>query len=127
MKVNLSGHDSKSQTLDLRRLRILQHPLKHAEGTSFLFEINNVRIFCGGANWIPGDFMLPRMTPKRYEDWLLLAKSGNQSMIRVWGGGIVEDEAFYNICDREGILVWQDFLFACGNYPASKDFIEQVR
>jgi beta-mannosidase len=127
IKANLSGHDFKTQTLGLRRLRLLQHSLKHAEGTSFVFEINNVRIFCGGANWIPGDFMLPRMTPKRYEDWLLLAKSGNQSMIRVWGGGIVENDVFYDVCDREGILVWQDFLFACGNYPASQDFIDEVR
>ncbi len=71
--------------------------------------------------------MLPRMTPQQYEDWLVLAKSGHQSMIRVWGGGIVEDDAFYNICDREGILVWQDFLYACGNYPASKDFCENVK
>jgi len=71
--------------------------------------------------------MLPRMTPKWYKDWLLLAKSGNQSMIRVWGGGIVENDVFYDVCDQEGILVWQDFLFACGNYPASQDFVDEVR
>jgi beta-mannosidase len=71
--------------------------------------------------------MLPRMTPKRHEDWLLLAKSGNQSMIRVWGGGVVENDVFYDVCDREGILVWQDFLFAFGNYPASQDFVDEVR
>lgn len=123
----LPGHDSKCQTIGLRRLRLLQHALKNAEGTSFVFEVNNIRIFAGGSCWIPGDFMLPRMTRQRYSDWLQLAKSGNQTMIRVWGGGIVESDDFYDICDREGILVWQDFLFACGDYPASEDFMQNVK
>ncbi|KAJ5604693.1 hypothetical protein N7510_009847 [Penicillium lagena] len=125
--VRLPKQDSRSQSIGLRRLRLLQHSLQNAEGTSFVFEINNIRIFAGGSCWIPGDFMLPRMTRQRYSDWLQLAKSGNQSMIRVWGGGIVETDDFYDICDREGILVWQDFLFACGNYPASQDFMENVK
>ncbi|KAH8808583.1 glycoside hydrolase family 2 protein [Xylogone sp. PMI_703] len=127
VKAILSGHDEKTQTLGLRRLRLLQHPLKHAKGTSFVFEVNGHRVFCGGSCWIPGDFMLPLMSRERYEAWLLAAKSGNQVMIRVWGGGIVESDVFYEICDREGILVWQDFLFACGNYPASDDFVENVK
>lgn len=71
--------------------------------------------------------MLPRMSAKRYRDWLELAKSGNQAMIRVWGGGLVESENFYSACDELGILVWQDFLFACGNYPAEKGFVEEVK
>ncbi|KAL3420862.1 glycoside hydrolase family 2 protein [Phlyctema vagabunda] len=127
IKAVLQGEDERTQKLGLRRLRLLQHPLKNASGTSFVFEINNVRVFAGGSCWIPGDFMLPRMTRQRYEDWLLLAKSGNQAMIRVWGGGLVESDHFYDICDREGILVWQDLLFACGNYPASDDFVENVK
>lgn len=124
---SLPSRYSISQKLGLRRLCLLQHPLKKEPGTSFLFEINNTPIFAGGSCWIPGDFMLPRMDRKRYEDWLLLAKSGNQAMIRVWGGGIVESDIFYEVCDREGILVWQDFLFACGDYPASDDFIEKIK
>lgn len=123
----LGEYDSRSQHIGIRRLQLLQHPLKHEEGSSFVFEINNIRIFAGGSCWIPGDFMLPRMTYDRYYDWLKLAKDGNQSMIRVWGGGIVESDEFYDICDREGILVWQDFLFACGNYPASEDFMKGVK
>ena len=125
--VQLPGHDSTSRKIGLRRLRLLQYPLKSEPGTSFVFEINNIRIFSGGSCWIPGDFMLPRMTRKRYSDWLKIAKSGNQTVIRVWGGGIVESNDFYDICDQEGILVWQDFLFACGNYPASTDFMENVK
>lgn len=126
VEVIIPGHN-KRQNLGVRRLRLLQHPLKSKPGTSFVFEINNIRMFCGGSCWIPADFMLPRVTTERYEEWLTLAKSGNQSMIRVWGGGIVEDDVFFDICDREGILVWQDFLFACGNYPASPDFIANVK
>ncbi|ERT02499.1 hypothetical protein HMPREF1624_00798 [Sporothrix schenckii ATCC 58251] len=116
-----------SRRIGLRRLRLLQHPLKEAAGTSFVFEVNNIRLFCGGSCWIPGDFMLPRMTRQRYRDWIQLAKDGHQSMIRVWGGGIVESDDFYDLCDEAGMLVWQDFLFACGNYPASGDFLDSVR
>ncbi|KAH7252737.1 glycoside hydrolase superfamily [Fusarium tricinctum] len=71
--------------------------------------------------------MLPRISKDVYEKWIAFAKAGNQSMIRVWGGGIVENDAFYDICDREGILVWQDFLYACGNYPAPPDFVANVK
>ncbi|KAH8807308.1 glycoside hydrolase family 2 protein [Xylogone sp. PMI_703] len=127
VRIKLGEDDVFEQTVGLRRVRLLQHPLKNAKGTSFVFEINNIRIFCGGSCWIPGDFLLPRMTTERYEAWISTLKRGNQSMVRVWGGGIVENDCFYDICDREGILVWQDFLFACGNYPASPDFVENIR
>ncbi|KAH6678555.1 glycoside hydrolase family 2 protein [Halenospora varia] len=119
--------DTKAIRLGLRRLRLLQHPLNKEPGTAFTFEINNVSIFAGGSCWIPGDYLLPRMNPQRYRDWLTLAKSGNQAMIRVWGGGLVESEDFYSVCDELGILVWQDFLYACGDYPAEKGFVEEVK
>ncbi|CAK7206612.1 hypothetical protein SEUCBS139899_009412 [Sporothrix eucalyptigena] len=127
VSIRLGEYDTTSRTIGLRRLRLLQHPLKEAEGTSFVFEVNNIRLFAGGSCWIPADCLLPRVTRQRYEEWLTLAKSGHQTMIRVWGGGIVESDDFYNICDRLGLLVWQDFLFACGNYPASADYVESVR
>ncbi|SPJ74941.1 related to beta-mannosidase [Fusarium torulosum] len=126
VKVSIPGH-TRSQKLGVRRLRLLQHPLQGQPGTSFVFELNNIRLFCGGSCWIPADFMLPRISRDVYEKWIAFAKAGNQSMIRVWGGGIVEDDAFYDICDREGILVWQDFLYACGNYPGSPDFVANVK
>ncbi|CAF3486108.1 unnamed protein product [Fusarium graminearum] len=119
--------DTAAKSIGIRRLRLLQHALEDQEGASFIFEINNIRLFSGGSCWIPADFMLPRVTRQKYEQWIRLAKEGNQSMIRVWGGGIVEDDMFYDICDREGILVWQDFLFACGNYPASPGFVANVK
>lgn len=116
-----------TKTFGIRRLRLLQKPLRNSEGFSFTFEVNNLEVFCGGTNWIPGSNYLPTVTAERYEKWVKLAKDGNQTMIRVWGGGIFEEEAFYNACDREGIIVWQDFLFACGNYPATKDYVNLVK
>ena len=98
-----------------------------------------------GSNWIPADNFLTRITPERYRDWITLLRDGNQNMIRVWGGGTYEPDVFYDVCDGEsipllcflivftqtllelGILVWQDFQFACGVYPAHEAFLESVR
>jgi beta-mannosidase len=126
LQVSIPNH-AVSRKLGTRRLRLLQHPLKDQPGTSFIFEVNNIRLFSGGSCWIPADFMLPRVSKDTYDKWITLAKAGNQSMIRVWGGGIVEDDNFYDICDREGIMVWQDFLYACGNYPGSPDFVANAK
>ncbi|RSL48472.1 hypothetical protein CEP54_012913 [Fusarium duplospermum] len=73
------------------------------------------------------DSLLPRITPDRYRQWLQLMIDGNQIMTRVWGGGIYEEDAFYDACDELGILVWQDFMFACGNYPVWPEFIDSIR
>jgi beta-mannosidase len=113
-----------TQTFGVRRVRLVQSPLK--EGSTFYFEVNNIPIFMGGSNWIPGDSFLPRMTPDRYKRWIDLVVRGNHNMLRVWGGGIYEDDAFYDECDRRGVLVWQDFCFACGQYPSDKDFVDSV-
>ncbi|CAJ0553188.1 Ff.00g117000.m01.CDS01 [Fusarium sp. VM40] len=126
VEVSIPGH-TWSQKLGVRKLRLLQHSLQDQPGTSFVFELNNIRLFCGGSCWIPADFMLPRISRDKYEKWIAFAKAGNQSMIRVWGGGIVESDEFYDICDREGVLVWQDFLYACGNYPAPPDFVANIK
>ena len=117
--------DSKTQTVGIRRIELIQSPLK--EGSSFYFTCNGVPIFMGGSNWIPGDTFLPRMTPDRYKRWIDLAVRGHQNMLRVWGGGIYEDDVFYDECDRRGVLVWQDFCFACGQYPWDGDFVASVR
>ncbi|KAG8980228.1 hypothetical protein FRB93_009335 [Tulasnella sp. JGI-2019a] len=118
--------DAKSQTIGIRRARVVQDPLIDEEGRTFLFEINNIRMFCGGSNWIPADSFLTNITDKRYRDWLRLLVDGNQNMIRVWGGGIYENDAFYDTCDELGILVWQDSMFGCGQYPAYDDFLKRV-
>ncbi|KAL7409700.1 glycoside hydrolase family 2 protein [Mrakia frigida] len=110
-----------------RRARVVQEPLDGQPGTSFLFEINNVRVFCGGANWIPADAMLTNITNDRYRAWLDLMVEGNQNMVRVWAGGIYEADVFYEHCDKIGLLVWQDFMFGCGQYPAHDKFIASIK
>ncbi len=119
--------DSREQRIGLRRLQLVQQPLADGSGTTFLFEINNTPIFCGGANWIPADLFVPRVSPERYRAWLQLAADANMVMLRVWGGGIYEEDIFYDLCDELGLLVWQDFMFACGLYPAHEEFRESVR
>ena len=94
------------------------------EFASFDLYINNVRIICKGANWVPANPFPGNVSADKYKNLIRLAKDGNMNMLRVWGGGCFEDEEFYNLCDRYGIMVQQDFLMACGNYPYSDDFIE---
>ncbi|KAG8986593.1 hypothetical protein FRB90_003901, partial [Tulasnella sp. 427] len=118
--------DSKTQMIGIRRLQVVQEPLEGEEGRSFLFEVNNVRIFCGGSNWIPADSFLTNISDDRYRAWLQLMVDGNQNMIRVWGGGIYEPDVFYDICDELGLLVWQDSMFGCGQYPAYDDYLKRV-
>jgi beta-mannosidase len=115
-----------SQRIGLRRVELAQRPLKDQPGTSFFFEVNNIPIFCGGSDWIPADNFIPRISPERYYDWVKLVADGNQFMIRVWGGGIYEEQAFYDACDELGILVWQDFMFGCGNYPAWPELLDSI-
>jgi len=119
--------DSRQIRIGLRRLHLMQEPLTNEPGTSFYFEINNQPLFSGGANWIPADSFTPSVTPERYQDWLQLAADGNMNMLRVWGGGIYEEDVFYDLCDELGLLVWQDFMFACGMYPAHPEFLASVR
>ncbi|KAF7355273.1 Beta-mannosidase B [Mycena sanguinolenta] len=119
--------DTQTQKIGIRRARVVQEKLIDQDGLSFLFEINNVRIFCGGSNWIPADSFLTTVTAERYRAWLDLLVKGNQNMIRVWGGGIYEADVFYDICDEFGVLVWQDFMFGCGQYPAYESFLESVQ
>ncbi|CAE7190017.1 unnamed protein product [Rhizoctonia solani] len=116
-----------SQRIGIRRARVVEDPLEGQEGRTFLFEINNVRIFCGGSNWIPADNFLTTITPERYRAWLQLLVDGNQNMVRIWAGGIYEDDSFYDTCDELGILVWQDFMFGCGQYPAYDSLLESVK
>ncbi|KAL8382510.1 hypothetical protein RB595_006338 [Gaeumannomyces hyphopodioides] len=119
--------DTASKRIGLRRAELVQQPLKDQPGTSFFFRVNNVPIFCGGSNWIPADSFIPRISANRYRDWVKLVADGNQFMIRIWGGGIYEEQAIYDACDELGVLVWQDFLFGCGNYPTWPELLDSIR
>ncbi|OUM94627.1 MAG: beta-galactosidase [Thermobacillus sp. ZCTH02-B1] len=109
----------------LRSIRLVRK--KDEWGTSFHFELNGVPVFAKGANHIPLDSFVTRVTRERYEHEIASAAQSNMNMLRVWGGGIYEDDAFYDLCDEYGILVWQDFMFACSLYPGDEAFLENVR
>ncbi|MGB2866956.1 MAG: glycoside hydrolase family 2 protein, partial [Bacteroidota bacterium] len=99
---------------------------KDDEGRSFIIEVNGVRVFCKGADWIPCDAFLPRTPDSTYEKLLTMAQQAGMNMIRVWGGGVYERDCFYDMCDELGLMVWQDFMFACGEYPEEQWFLNQV-
>ncbi len=109
----------------VRTVRLLHD--SDENGESFVFEINGQKIFSKGANWIPADNFIPRIPYERYETLLKLAANANMNTIRVWGGGIYEPKIFYELCDRLGLMVWQDFMFACGEYPEHDSFIDNIR
>jgi beta-mannosidase len=99
---------------------------KDEAGSRFAFRVNGREIFCRGANWIPADSLFSRSSPEKTEDLLQSAADANMNMIRVWGGGFYEHDWFYEICDRLGLMVWQDFMFACNLYPSTGDFLDNV-
>jgi beta-mannosidase len=117
-------YGGQSKFIGVRRCELVQE--QDDFGKSFYFRINNIDVFAGGSCWIPADSFLTTISKTRYYDWIKLLVEGNQSMIRIWGGGIYEDDAFFDACDELGVLVWHDFAFACGNYPAYSDFAESV-
>ncbi len=116
--------DSWSRAIGFRSLRLDTTPDEH--GTPFAFVINDVPIYISGANWIPDDCFLPRVTPERYSARIEQAKGANINLLRVWGGGIYETDVFYEACNRAGMLVWQDFLFACAAYPEEGDLPAEI-
>ncbi|MCE5313784.1 MAG: sugar-binding domain-containing protein [Armatimonadota bacterium] len=88
----------------------------------FTLLVNGEKVFCKGANWVPADHLVSRVTDERYHELVGLAKDANFNMLRVWGGGVYEGQAFYRACDEMGIMVWQDFMFACATYPDAPGF-----
>jgi len=118
--------DTATRRIGLRTLRLDRHPDQWGE--SFQFVVNGVPFFAKGANWIPSDAFVTRVTRAHYADLLTSAVQANMNMLRVWGGGIYEDDAFYDLCDELGVCIWQDFMFACSPYPSfDKAFMANVR
>lgn len=112
-------------TVGIRTLELVQESDK--AGKSFYFKLNGKLVFAKGANMIPPDNFLPRVTGAKYRQLVRQAKDANMNMLRVWGGGVYPEDAFYRACDELGIMVWQDFMFACAMYPGSDAFIENVK
>lgn len=117
--VELRGQTVKGR-IGLRKLELDQ------TGGGVTFKVNDRAIFMKGANWIPCDAFDSRQTPERYRDLLASAATANMNMIRVWGGGQFEKDAFYDICDELGILLWHDHMFSCAVYPGDKDFLDNI-
>lgn len=112
------------RNVGLRTVRVVMDDDEH--GKSFYFVVNGKPMFAKGANFIPDDALLPNVTPQRYKRIFEDVKAANMNMLRVWGGGIYEDDEFYDEADRNGILIWQDFIFACCTYPHDPLFVERV-
>jgi beta-mannosidase len=134
VKVSLvHSDDSMVESLDqhtyqvgLRTIELRQQ--QDQWGRSFIFVVNGVPIFVKGSNWIPADSFPTRITDEYLEDLIRSAAETHQNMLRVWGGGFYEQERFYDLCDRYGILVWQEFIFSCSIYPLDDPaFLENIR
>jgi beta-mannosidase len=110
--------ESRRERVGVRTVELDQRPDPEEPGTRFFsFVLNGVALFARGANWIPLDSFVASIPEERYVQRLEDARAANMNMLRVWGGGIYEHESFYELCDRHGLLVWQDFMFACAAYP----------
>lgn len=125
LKKNSETIDSKEERIGLRTIELIQE--KDEKGKSFYFKVNGNPMYAKGTNWIPSDSFTPRITKEKYQKLIKDCKDANMNMIRVWGGGIYEDDEFYKACDENGILVWQDFMFAGSFYPSDEDFLNNVK
>tara|TARA_B100000524_G_scaffold5523_1_gene3695 strand:- start:27092 stop:29662 length:2571 start_codon:yes stop_codon:yes gene_type:complete len=128
IKVSLKRKENRSSvnhSIGIRKIKLI------ADSTlaqpNFYFKVNETPVFAKGVNYIPQDIFLPRVKSSDYEMILGAAADANMNMIRVWGGGIYEDDRFYELCDSLGLMVWQDFMFACAMYPGDDAFLENVR
>ncbi|KAI4490346.1 hypothetical protein M0802_010723 [Mischocyttarus mexicanus] len=112
--------------IGFRTVELIEEPLK--KGLSFYFRINGVPIFAKGSNFIPAS-VFPELTDEEHVIRHLLqsAKETHMNMLRVWGGGMYESDLFYNLADEIGIMIWQDFMFACSMYPTSEEFLNSVK
>ena len=115
----------KLNAVRLKNVQLIQQP--DSAGTTFYFQKDGKPLYAMGANWIPANIFLPDVKKEDYRRLLQMAKDANMNMLRVWGGGIYESDEFYDICDELGIMVWQDFMFAGGMYPATSAFLKNVK
>ncbi len=125
LKVDGKTIDEKTVPFGIRTVKVVQK--SDQAGRGFYFELNGVPVFMKGANYIPNDSFPSRVPEEKYEKIIQSAKDVNMNMLRVWGGGIYENDIFYDLCDRKGILVWHDFMFACSMYPLDNEFENNIR
>jgi len=117
--------DSLNQRLGIRTIELVRED--DDLGKSFYFMVNGEKLFAKGANWSPLSSFPSSIADTVYQNRIRDVKDANMNMLRVWGGGIYERDLFYDLCDENGILVWQDFMFANSMYPGDDDFVENVK
>ncbi|WP_034259684.1 beta-mannosidase [Aequorivita capsosiphonis] len=117
--------ETHSKKLGIRSIELITE--KDSIGESFYFKLNGKPVYMKGANYIPQEMMETKLNRQKYADLIDDAVLANMNMLRVWGGGIYEDDYFYDLCDENGILIWQDFMFAGGMYPGDKAFLSNVK
>lgn len=125
LTINDQTVDKKNERIGLRSVRLVQEPDSH--GRSFSFEVNGFPLFAKGANYIPGEIFTTQQDNEYYERLFNNITAANMNFVRVWGGGIYENEEFYRQADERGILVWQDFIFGCVAYPSDDQFLNNVQ
>ncbi len=120
VEVELEGAGSAERKVGFRKVRVNQEP--HPErGRYFIVEVNGKPIFCKGGNFVPAEIILSRIDRRRYETLVDRALEANCNLLRVWGGGLYESDDLYDLCDERGVLVWQEFIFACAKYPVTDE------
>ncbi|MFK8103569.1 MAG: glycoside hydrolase family 2 protein [Saprospiraceae bacterium] len=117
--------DEQTLRMGIRQIELIHE--KDSIGTAFYFKVNGQAIYIKGANYIPQDLLIPNVKPAQYKRLLEQSVAANMNMLRVWGGGIYEQDLFYELCDEKGILVWQDFMFAGSMYPNDTSFLANVK
>ncbi len=117
--------DSQTLKKGLRTVALVTE--KDSIGETFYFKVNDVPVYAKGANYIPQHSFQNEVKIEDYERLLGDAVDANMNMLRVWGGGIYEENLFYDLCDEKGIMVWQDFMFACAMYPGDEGYLENVK
>jgi beta-mannosidase len=125
LTVDGAARGARATRVGLRTLEVVS--ARDKDGKSFTVKVNGAPVFMKGANYIPSDSFVDRVTPARTRALLQSAADAHMNMLRVWGGGIYEDDGFYDLADELGLLVWQDFMFACSMYPGDDAFLENVR
>ena len=124
LDVSLEGQVER-RSIGIRKIELIAEP--DEVGNRFAFKVNGREIFCRGANWIPADALPSAATPELTERLLQSAVDAHMNMIRVWGGGYYEQDFFYDMCDRLGLMIWQDFMYSCSLYPSTPAFLNEVK
>ncbi|MDO4260743.1 MAG: beta-mannosidase [Eubacteriales bacterium] len=121
------GHEEKWPEFQygIRMIKLDTSPLEK-DNRKFEITVNEMPVFCKGGDWIPNDFIYARVPDRKYEILLEEAVEANFNMIRIWGGGLYERDLFYELCDQKGILVWQNFMFACATHPDHQEWFKTL-